>query len=252
MKNKEELVKHLKMDRYFKADSWRDYNKQFFNNLAEKYDAGNHLHSFGTKAILDEKVIDHMKLPKGIRILDCATGSADMAIKLSRRDPQATIIALDASPEMLKVAKRKIEKENLKNIELVEGDIMHLPYPDNYFDAVLISFGLRNLEDIQKGLIEMARVLKPGGIYSSIDQGKPKNILFKPIYQFYFHKIAPILGKLIFHRGEFNSFRYLPESNKFFPTPNEIIELMKTANFRKIEEYTYYVGAMSQQVGVKG
>jgi len=244
--DKEKLIKDVGFDKHFKANSWEDFNKQFFDGLAEKYDATNVMHSFGTKKIFDKKFIEKLPLVENARILDLCAGSGDITMLLAEKYPNAKIIAYDASPKMLEVAKRRSAKYS--NIEFVEGDALHLPYEDNSFDIVTISFGLRNLKDIPAGLREMRRVAKVGGVVSNIDQGKPKNPLFKLIYRLYFYNIAPILGKLIFHRGEFNSFRYLPESNKYFPEQKELISMFEESGLTEVKNYNYWLGAVAQQI----
>jgi demethylmenaquinone methyltransferase/2-methoxy-6-polyprenyl-1,4-benzoquinol methylase len=113
----------------------------------------------------------------------------------------------------------------------------------------VISFGLRNLANLQAGLREMARVVKPGGFVCNIDQGKPRSRLFGMAYEVHFKRVAPVLGKLIFHRNEFNSFRYLPESNKYFPHQDDLIRMMEENGIRQVRGYEYWFGAVAQQVG---
>jgi ubiquinone/menaquinone biosynthesis methyltransferase len=172
------LIRDVGFARYFSASRRRDCNRQFFDGLAEKYDATNVLHSFGTKSRFDRLAIERLPIRSGARILDLCTGTADIAILIAERYPDARITAIDASPRMLEVARRKAAR-HLDRIELVEGDALALGVPDAYFDGAVISFGLRNLESLQGGLRELRRVVKPGGFVSSIDQGKPRSALFR-------------------------------------------------------------------------
>jgi len=243
------LIHDVGFDKYFKADSWEEYNRKFFDGLAEKYDATNVLHSFGTKKAFDKKAVEKLTVPKNAKILDLCAGSGDITFLLAKKYPDAEIIAYDASSKMLDVAKRR--GKDFTNVSYVQGDALDLPYADNSFDLVIISFGLRNLKDIPAGVKEMARVTKNGGMVCNIDQGKPKNPLFKLAYSIYFYNIAPLLGKLIFHRGEFNSFKYLPESNKYFPNQAELIKLFENAGLKNVKNYNYWMGAVAQQVGSK-
>ncbi len=240
------LIRDVGFDRYFKAGSWAEYNRQFFDGLAEKYDATNALHSFGTKPAIDRAACARIPLPPAARVLDVCAGSGDISIELARTHPDARIVAFDASAPMLQVARRKAA--GLATIEFVTGDALHLPYPDAAFDAAVISFGLRNLADLEAGLREMMRVVRPGGYVSNIDQGKPSNPFFGALYRVYFHHIAPVIGKLVFHRGEFNSFRYLPESNKYFPDQAGMAAIFRTLGFEDYRSHDYWLGAVAQQV----
>ena len=245
-KSKLQLLEDVGFVKYFTGNSWSEYNRKFFDNLAKKYDATNALHSFGTKSIIDKKAIEKIPFPINASVLDLCTGSGDICIRIAKKHPDFKIIALDASEKMLEIAKQKAKGCN--NIDFVKGDALSLPYEDNSFDVLIISFGLRNLENIQAGLKEMQRVVKPGGYVVNIDQGKPENPVFKALYQAYFYGIAPLIGKLIFHIGEFNSFKYLPESNKYFPSQQELVKIFEEVGFKDINNYNYLLGAISQQI----
>ena len=244
---KNQLIKEVGFEKYFQAQTWEEYNKKFFDGLAEKYDATNILHSFGTKKVIDRKAIEKLSIPKNAKILDVCAGSGDISIRIATDYPDAQITAVDASEKMLEIAKRKAV--GLTNIDYKVGDALQLPYPDNSFDLAIISFGLRNLTRLEDGLREMKRVVKEGGWVCNIDQGKPTNPFFKPIYHFHFYYIAPLLGKLIFHRGEFNSFRYLPESNKYFPSQENLVNIFKEIGFKNVQNFDYWCGAVAQQIG---
>lgn len=241
------LIKDTGFDRYFEAKDWSGYNRQFFDGLAEKYDATNELHSWGTKSRFDRRAVGRLPILPGSRILDLCTGSGDIAIEIARRHPDVRITAVDASPNMLRVARRKAEGL-LDRIEFVEGDALNLQYPNGTFDGAVISFGLRNLTSLTAGLEEMRRVVRPGGFVSNIDQGKPRNPLFNAVYTVQFKHIAPVLGKVIFHRGEFNSFRYLPESNRYFPDQRTLCGIFRDLGFTGVEAHDYWFGAVAQQV----
>lgn len=246
------LIKEVEFDKYFKANEWEDYNRQFFNGLAKKYDATNVMHSLGTKKLMDRAFVNRLAAPAAAKILDLCAGSGDISIQLAKKFPDAMITALDASEQMLEQAKIKATAAGCHNIEFVVGDAMNLPYDNESYDLVTISFGLRNLKDIVAGLKEMKRVTKSGGMIANIDQGKPKNWLFKLIYKLQFYYIAPFLGKLIFHRGEFNSFKYLAESNKYFPNQEEMIAIFQSVGLNQVVNYNYWFGAVAQQVGKVG
>jgi demethylmenaquinone methyltransferase/2-methoxy-6-polyprenyl-1,4-benzoquinol methylase len=130
------------------------------------------------------------------------------ALGLIAKFPDAEIIGIDASEGMMKVGKSKADALGV-NIKFQKGDATKLPFEDNSFDIAIISFGLRNLPTLEDGLKEMQRVVKPGGMVSNIDQGKPTNFIFHLAYKLYFCSIAPIIGKLVFHRGEFTPVAFL-------------------------------------------
>ena len=243
------LIRDVGFDRHFSAKTWADYNRQFFDGLAEKYDATNRMHSFGTKGAIDRTAIARLPIRPGMRILDLCTGSGDIAIEIARRHPTVRIVGVDASERMLAVAARKAGPL-LDRIELRVADALDLPFGDGAFDGAIISFGLRNLSSLRSGLAEMRRVVKAGGFVSNIDQGRPRGSLFRLLYELHFRRLAPLLGKVIFHRGEFNSFRYLPESNKYFPDQATLCDLMREVGLVHAESHDHWCGAVSQQIAM--
>lgn len=243
------LIQDVGFDRHFKASSWAEYNRQFFDGLAEKYDATNVMHSFGTKGSIDRTAVDRLPIRPGSRVLDLCVGSGDIAIRMATRHPDLRVIGVDASPAMLRVAARRAGRL-LDRIELLEADALALPFPNAHFDGAVISFGLRNLTSLRAGLLEMKRVVKPGGFVSNIDQGRPRGRLFTFAYELHFRRLAPLLGKLVFHRGEFNSFRYLPESNRYFPDQQSLCGIMRDLGFEQVQNHDFWRGAVAQQIAV--
>jgi demethylmenaquinone methyltransferase / 2-methoxy-6-polyprenyl-1,4-benzoquinol methylase len=174
MKNdKSQLIKKM-FAQHFKANSWPEYNKAFFDGIAKKYDATNKFTSFGTKWMLDHQAISKFKLPKNAKVLDLCAGTCDIAIALAKKYPDAEITALDASQVMLDIGAQKLQKEKIKNVTTIAGDALKLSFLNNSFDLVIISFGLRNLENTFDGLLEMKRVVKISGLVVNIEYGKPK------------------------------------------------------------------------------
>ena len=246
-KAKLKLIHDTGFDRYFQANDWAGYNRQFFDNLAEKYDATNVLHSLGTKGRFDRKAVARMPIGPGSHVLDVCTGSGDIAILMARRHADLRVTGVDASTRMLEVAERKA-MGLLDRIGFQPGDALALDFPDDSFDGAVISFGLRNLTSLEAGLTELFRVVKPGGFVCNIDQGKPRNLLFRAIYEVQFKRVAPVVGKLVFHRGEYNSFRYLPESNKYFPDQQTLAEIFEDIGYEDVKVYEYWLGAVAQHV----
>jgi demethylmenaquinone methyltransferase/2-methoxy-6-polyprenyl-1,4-benzoquinol methylase len=239
------LIRDVGFDRHFEAKTWAEYNRKFFDGLAEKYDATNVMHSFGTKARFDRLAVSRLPLRPGDRVLDLCTGSGDIAILLAKAGARVT--AIDASSEMLRVARRKAAGLE-DRIEFREGDALALDIPDGALDGAVISFGLRNLESLERGLAEMRRVVRPGGFVCNIDQGKPRNRFFNALYEVQFKRIAPLLGKVVFHRREFNSFRYLPESNKYFPDQATLARIFESVGLVDVATHEYWFGAVAQQI----
>lgn len=244
------LLDQVGFKKFFRAKTWSEYNRQFFDGLAGKYDVLNGVLSFGTHRAVKKAAIEKIALPARANVLDVCTGSGDVALFLARRDPQAMITGIDASDNMLAIASRRARQMQLSNAAFVHMDALHLEYPDHTFDAVFISFGLRNLEDLSAGLREFKRVLKPGGVLVNLDMGKPVHPVARAVYAAYFERLIPFLGKHIFHRGEFNSFAYLPMSNRFFPQPAELARLFEETGFQNIRTHSYLFGAIAQQTGI--
>lgn len=241
------LIHDVGFDRHFKGSSWAEYNRQFFDSLAEKYDATNVMHSLGTKSAIDREAVRRLPVPPRATVLDVCTGSGDIAIEIARQHADARVVGIDAAPAMLRIATRKIGPL-ADRITVMEGDALALPFPDGTFNGAIISFGLRNLADLRAGLIEMVRVVRPGGFVCNIDQGQPRGRLFRLAYELHFRRLAPILGKLFFHIGEFNSFRYLPESNRYFPDQDSLCGILTDLGLRDVRRFEYWRGAVAQQV----
>lgn len=126
-------------------------------------------------------------------------------------------------------------------------DAMALSFADNTFDGAIIRFGLRNLINLEEGMRELHRVVKPGGYVCNIDQGKPKQWFLRWVYAVYFYHIAPVVGKILFHMGEFNSFRYLPYSNRYFPDQEKIVTIFSGLGFEDIQNKDFICGAVACQ-----
>ena len=251
MKKDAATIKLVGFDKYFPTDSWEEANKSFFNQLAPKYDRLNDVISLGRQQEYRDAAISVMGLKQGMRVLDVCTGSGDMAIFMSHRCKGIHVDAVDVAEEMLQLAKNKVKLLELQDIDFYEASALALPFEDNTFDAIMMCFGLRNLKDIQMGLKEMYRVLKPGGTFTTLDLGKPKEGWQKYLYHIYYEKLMPWLGEVLFHRHEFNSFAYLSISNKYFPDSKEIMAMMSEVGFNDVDDRHYMLGGVAQQIGKK-
>lgn len=186
-----------------------------FDNISANYDGLNRVISFGIDIGWRKKVVQLVSKNNPRQILDIATGTGDLAIMMSQLNPEK-IIGLDISAGMLDVGKRKIANVNLSDkIDMVVGDSENMPFNDNTFDAVTVSFGVRNFANLDKGLTEIKRVLKPGGTFVVLETSNPTKFPFKQGYKFYTTYILPFIGK-IFSRDK-AAYSYLCESANIFP-----------------------------------
>lgn len=240
------LIDSVEFNKHFRADKWEDYNREFFNALAPKYDFLNQILSMGMQDRFKLKALERSGIKPGDRVLDICTGSGDMAIWIARKYPDCRVVGIDAAEKMLDIARRRAE--GLPNVSFKKADAMHLSFDDHFFDVSLISFGLRNLTDLEGGLLEMKRVTRPGGKVMNLDLGKPQGSVKRFLYEMYFGQWIPFLGRTFFHRGEFNSFQYLPSSNRYFPDQRQLVEIFNRLGFRNTCAYEYMFGGVSQQV----
>jgi len=180
--------------------------------------------------------------------LDIATGTADLAIGLARRAPEAVVTGLDLSPEMLAVAERKIRQAGLsERIALVRANALALPFPDGSFDLVTCGFGLRNFPDLPQALSEMRRVLKPGGRALSLEVSRPGNRLVWWGFRLYFYGLVPRLGRLAGRGGR--AYAWLPESHRRFPGRGRLEELFAAAGFIRVRSWPLLLGSVAVHRG---
>jgi len=186
-----------------------------FDTISGNYDNLNRVISFGIDVKWRKKVLQIVAESNPKTILDIATGTGDLAILMSQTNAER-IIGLDISAGMLEVGRKKIQAENLSNrIEMVLADSESMPFEDNYFDAITVAFGVRNFENLEKGLVEILRVLKPNGVFVILETSIPEKTPYKQGYTFYSKNILPIIGKL-FSKDNV-AYGYLSESAANFP-----------------------------------
>jgi len=214
---------------------------QMFDNISGNYDGLNRLISLGIDMKWRKKVVALVAKKNPETILDIATGTGDLVIMMSNTSANK-IIGLDISAGMLEIGKKKIEAKKLsEKIEMVLGDSEKMPYPDNYFDAITVSFGIRNFETLEKGLAEIYRVLKPNGIFVILETSVPTKFPIKQGYTFYTKFILPIIGK-IFSKDN-NAYGYLSESAANFPFGETLNNILRKISFIECK-------AMPQTFGV--
>jgi len=205
-----------------------------FDTISTNYDGLNRVISFGIDVKWRKKVVKFVAEVKPQRILDVATGTGDLAINLVNTGA-SEIIGLDISAGMLEVGKEKIEHKNLDDtIKMVLGDGEKIDFPDAHFDAITVSFGVRNFEHLEKGLSEIYRVLKPGGIFVVLETSVPTKTPYKQGYNFYTKKILPLIGKL-FSKDKV-AYAYLSESAASFPYGIAFNNILQKIGFKNITD----------------
>ncbi len=203
-----------------------------FNAIAPRYDLLNRILSFGIDRRWRKQTVAMLREEHPARILDVATGTADLAIEAISLDPEK-IVGVDISEEMLNVGRQKIEKRGLADrITLRKGDAERLPFSDSQFNAVLVAFGVRNFENLEKGLREIARVLKPGGSLVVLEFSHPRAFPIKQLYHFYGRHVLPRVGRSI-SKNE-GAYQYLPDSIAAFPDGPAFLDLMRTVGFEDL------------------
>jgi len=231
------------------SKSKKEQVANMFNTISPQYDFLNHLLSGGIDIIWRKKAIRLLQ-NKGIKtILDIATGTGDFAIEALKINPEK-IVGVDISEGMLSFGQEKIRKMGLeKTIQLQKGDSEKLPFSDNSFDAVIVSFGVRNFENLQKGLSDMFRVTKPGGYCLVLEFSNPRNFPMKQLYTFYSKYCLPFLGKMI--SKDPSAYTYLPESVKAFPDGPEFIQIFKSVGYSETNWIPMTGGICSIYIGQK-
>ncbi|MFM9987329.1 bifunctional demethylmenaquinone methyltransferase/2-methoxy-6-polyprenyl-1,4-benzoquinol methylase UbiE [Flavobacterium sp.] len=206
---------------------------KMFDTISSKYDNLNRVISFGVDVKWRKKILKMIAAKNPNSILDIATGTGDLAILLSNTDAKK-IIGLDISAGMLEVGKQKIADRNLSNkIEMILGDSEKMPFDDNAFDAVTVAFGIRNFENLEKGLTEILRVLKPNGIFVILETSVPEKFPFKQGYRFYTKNILPIIGKM-FSKDKV-AYQYLSDSASIFPYGEKLNNILQKIGFIEIK-----------------
>jgi len=194
------------------------YVQDTFDSIAKHYDLMNTLMSLGLDKRWRRLAVRQVQAEPGKQMLDVCCGTGQISLELAATvGERGKITGLDFSTKMLDVAVKNLAQSSCQgNIEFIQGDALALPFADNSFDGVTIGWGLRNLQDIDLGIREMMRVVKPGGWVVSLDMAKPTLPLFKQGYWFYFEKLVPMMGKI--WSGKYGAYRYLYDSARAFPT----------------------------------
>ena len=203
---------------------------KMFDNISHRYDFLNHFLSLGIDKLWRKKAIEMLRDSSPQVILDVATGTGDFALQAMSLKPQH-ISGIDISEGMLEVGRRKIRAKNLQDtIDLKTGDSENIPFPENKFDAVTVAFGVRNFENLEKGLEEIHRVLRPGGKLIILEFSRPRRFPMKQLYNFYFKHILPRVGRAV--SSDSAAYTYLPESVQAFPDVDDFLQVLNRIGYK--------------------
>jgi demethylmenaquinone methyltransferase / 2-methoxy-6-polyprenyl-1,4-benzoquinol methylase len=232
---------------YQSEGSKKEQVQQMFDNIAHRYDFLNRFLSLGIDKGWRKKAIKMLEAYQPKRILDVATGTADFAIATLKINPEE-VIGVDISEGMLDVGRKKLTEKGITNIRLESGDSENLQFDDASFDAVIVAFGVRNFENLEKGLAEINRVLRPGGVAMILEFSKPKG-LFGVIFSIYNKTLLPLWGKLF--SGDNAAYKYLPESVAAFPEGDEFKQIMTSVKYNNVTDRRLTFGICSIYTGLK-
>jgi len=220
-----------------------------FDNISHRYDFLNHFLSLGIDRGWRKKAIELIRPLNPKRLLDVATGTGDFAIEALSLNPEK-ITGVDISAGMLEVGRKKIAERGFNDrIELILGDSENLPFADGSFDAVTVAFGVRNFENLERGLQEIYRVLKPQGMLVVLEFSRPRKFPFRQVYNFYFKFVLPKIGRLV--SSDKAAYTYLPESVEAFPDGEEFLHVLKTVGFNNTKCSVLTLGVSSIYTGLK-
>lgn len=221
-----------------------------FEKISQNYDKMNSVISFQQHIKWRNDTMKKMNVQPGAKALDVCCGTADWTIALAEAvGPKGEVAGLDFSQNMLNVGQEKVTSLNLKQVKLIHGNAMELPFQDNSFDYVTIGFGLRNVPDYMQVLREMFRVLKPGGIAVCLETSQPTMFGYRQLYFFYFRFIMPVFGKVF--AKSYKEYSWLQESARSFPGMKELAKMFTAAGFKDVFYRPYSGGAAAVHIGKK-
>ena len=223
---------------------------KMFDSISWRYDLLNHLLSLNVDVYWRKRAMRELKALKPKLILDVATGTGDLAIQAIKSLDPEKVIGVDISTGMMDIGRKKIEQKGLtKKIELRRGDSENLPFEENKFDAVICAFGVRNFENLEKGLTDMFRVVKPGGKVVVLEFSKPDRFPFKQFYGLYFKYVVPIVGRMV--SKDRAAYDYLPESVHAFPRGKAFIQILDRIGYKNTACKPLTFGISSIYTGTK-
>lgn len=221
-----------------------------FDKIAPSYDRLNHAMSLGIDRRWRRTAVDALGIHQPQQILDIATGTGDFALLLAKRIKPQHIVGADISEGMMAVGREKVKEEGLQNvISFQYEDCMQLSFPDGSFDAVTSSYGVRNFQNLDKGLQEMQRVLRPGGHLLIVELTPPPSFPMKQLFWLYAHVVMPLLGRLISHDD--SAYTYLPASMEAFPQPEQMEGILRKAGFTEVQWRRFTFGISTMYLATK-
>lgn len=224
--------------------------RKLFDNIAGDYDRLNHILSLNIDKSWRRKAVKEIAdTAEPLNILDEACGTCDFTIEIAKGSPQGSkVTGIDLSEGMLQIGREKCRKEGI-TAELQTGDCEAMPYDEGTFDRIGVAFGVRNFENLPKGLTEMLRVLKPGGKLVILELSIPRNPIIRWCYKLYFLKILPAIGGWV--SGNRSAYEYLPSSVLRFPAPEKFMEMMQEAGFEQVRKKSFTMGICHMYLGIK-
>ena len=240
---------HEHVKPYSNEGDKREQVEVMFDNIAKEYDRYNYLASFNIDRIWRRRAISSLKPFAPRRILDIATGTGDLALLINKKLKPETVIGCDISEGMMQVAREKCRKRGVTNIRFEKEDCTALSYPDNSFDAVTSSFGVRNFQELEKALGEMHRVLCPGGHLVILELSSPTRFPMKQLFPIYAKYVMPTLGRIF--SKDTKAYEYLPDSIAAFPQGEVMQEILKNVGFSKVEFRRYTGGVCTFYMATK-
>lgn len=229
--------------------SKKEQVEQMFDTISGEYDGLNRVISLGSDLKWRKKVIQLVRDQKPESVLDIATGTGDLALQFAAVLPQAKITGLDLSEGMLEVARKKATKQTHPQLDFVKGDSEALPFQDNTYEAITVSFGIRNFEHLEAGLKEIYRVLKPGGIFVILETSVPTRFPWKQGYQLYSKGVLPLIGR-IFSKDKV-AYKYLSESAAEFPFGPALNNILQKIGFIEVDHKPQTLGVATIYTATK-
>ena len=226
--------------------------KTMFGSIVKVYDLLNALLSLNLDKSWRKFAVSVSGVRPDTKVLDVCTGTGDLAIAYSKSlNGNGLVVGSDFCHDMLRYGSPKIKKRHIEDkIKLIEADTLNLPFPDNSFEVSTVAFGIRNVADLEAGISEMGRVIKPNGRVVILEFSQPTNFIFRHIYFFYFNRILPIIGKLI-SQSKFDAYAYLPQSVLAFPDKPGLKRKMEECGLKEVKFFERTFGIVAVHVGIK-